>query len=153
MKREMTLLEAMDECWFVPAPCGKPRFPPAWDPYKAIAALSRDAFQELVRLRRWRRQNSDRLLTGEMRPSFDSLVSERQHISLNDEAAFASTLLLATLSEYYVDKLLLLPHGLRWRRLREAASLVDTHEEELLAFYIGWWHKHRKILKGKAHLG
>lgn len=133
MKREMSLLEAIDECWFVPAPRGEPRFPPAWDPCKAIAALSRDASQDLARLHRWRTQNSDRPPT-------------------NDEAAFASTLLLATLSEYYVDKLLLLPHGLRRRLLREAASLVGTPQEELLSFYLDWWHKHRKALKGETHL-
>ena len=148
MSRELTLFEAIDECWFVPACEGQRRFPPSWDPSKAINSLSEDGWQALAKLVRWRRGNSMRLYGRKKASCRNSLVSREGGVSFGDKELLISTLLLATLSEYYLDKLLLLPGKLRQASLWRAAKLVGTPQEELVSFYLNWWIQYRKKLEG-----
>jgi len=126
LKRPKGLMDVLDECWFVPARSGASRFPPAWEPRAALGSLSEEGLRDLAILHSMR--------TG---------AFSKPPIPEGEEDAWATTLLMGAVCEYYIDDLLLLPSEIRSARIREAAAAVGVGERDLVLFYLAWWCQYR----------
>ena len=140
MNEKIVLAEAVDLCWYVDSPRGEPRFPPRWDPDEALGRLDSDSLGLLEELNA-RRQS----LSLGASPSAGTRGDMRKGQPAD---GLRTTLLMATLSEHYLDKLLVLPPRIRDRRLQEAAELIDVDVQELTRFHSEWWAHYRDRVYG-----